>query len=366
MIQTSRNQLLYLGALGVWGLWGHAYFNGMFNRLDTMTRTLHFPDARPLPSSYTGLRPLDAQLTLLTGFYDVLTNSLSSGPRLLFFDINYALACANLWTLVESRRSGVHSWFLKYPAWTMVLCNANGAAIVLPIYLYFVCRSKARLRDPLVPLHEAVAMPIITVVMLLQPLLIFAPAWLDSSGSEVHHGCIALFQIAPVIVLGLYLGIASIISQQLQTTTSPSKESKKWIVASLVLAGTVSSAVHMYTVFGALVTRDSDTSLTRLFIPAWGFTDPIQTLVATGKNVPSEYSALLENLHLFSQWDWIVVCLASVVFAHLLLSRRKGLKVDMSMSPHGAQEMTYLALATLVLGPGGAGSFALAICEERI
>jgi hypothetical protein len=96
------------------GLWGDAFFNGVFDRLDTVTRTLRFPGSRPLRSAYTNIAPLDAQLTLLSAFYDVLTNSLTSGSRLLFFDVNYAVACANLWVLVESRRRGVRSWFLKY------------------------------------------------------------------------------------------------------------------------------------------------------------------------------------------------------------------------------------------------------------
>ncbi|KAL7757376.1 hypothetical protein ACKLNR_011903 [Fusarium oxysporum f. sp. zingiberi] len=348
MLQTSRNHLLYLSALGVWGLWGYASFNGMFHRLETLTNSLQFPDGRPLRSSYTGLAPLDAQLSLVTAFYDVLTNSLSSGPRLLFFDINYAVACANLWTLIESRRRGVRSWFLRYPAWAMALCNFNGAAIVLPLYMYLLCRSKARLRDSSVPLHDAVAMPVTAVAMLLQPLLIFAPAWLGFDGSETHHGLIALFQVTPILVLGFYLGLVSILPRGPVTPTS-SKEAKRWIVASLILAGAVASAVHIYTTF----------------VPAWGFTDP-GTILKTTEGRSGEYSALLENLHLFSQWDWIVVCLATVASVHLFLSRRDGLKVDKSISPHEVQELVYLAVATAVLGPGGAGSFALAIREARI
>ncbi|KAK2053191.1 hypothetical protein LY76DRAFT_598038 [Colletotrichum caudatum] len=75
----SRTQLLYLSALGIWGLWGYAFFNGMFARLATVTRTHRFPDGRSLRSSYTGLAAVDAQLTLLSAFYNVLTNSLTSG-----------------------------------------------------------------------------------------------------------------------------------------------------------------------------------------------------------------------------------------------------------------------------------------------
>jgi hypothetical protein len=186
----------------------------MFERLDEVTSTVRFPDGRPLRSSYTTIAPLDAQLSLLSAFYDVLSNSLTSGPRLMFFNVNYAVACANLWVLMESRRSGTHSWFLRYPAWAMVLSNANGAAIVLPLYLYLVCRSKARLRDASVPRHEAAALLVSTVIILLQPLLVFDLAWIGRGGSYVHHGCIALFQVAPVGTLLFHLGLASILPRE--------------------------------------------------------------------------------------------------------------------------------------------------------
>ncbi|KAF5651817.1 Zn 2cys6 transcription factor [Fusarium sp. NRRL 25303] len=335
MFQTSRNQLLYLSALGVWGLWGYASFNGMFRRLDALTKTLHFPDGRPLRSSYTGLAPLDAQLSLVTAFYDVLTNSLSSGPRLLFFDINYVVACANLWALIESRRRGVRSLFLRYPAWAMALCNFNGAAIVLPLYgdaasaTAHLCTGMAGLRWKR------------------------NSSWVD-----------CLFQVTPVLILGFYVSLVSILPQRPVTPTS-SREAKRWIVASLMLAGTVASAVHIYTVIGALRTHDKDASLTRLFVPAWGFTDP-GTILKITEGRSGEYTALLENLHLFSQCDWIVVCLATVVSVHLFLSLRDRLKVDKSTSPYEVQELVYLVVSTGVLGPGGAGSFALAIREARI
>ncbi|CVK91299.1 uncharacterized protein FMAN_09442 [Fusarium mangiferae] len=364
MFQTSRNQLLYLSPLGVWGLWVYASFNGMFRRLDALTKTLRFPDGRPLRSSYTGLAPLDAQLSLVTAFYDVLTNSLSSGPRLLFFDINYVVAGANLWALIESRRRGVRSLFLRYPVWAMALCNFNGAAIVLPLYMFLLSRSKARIRDSSVPLHDAVAMPVAAKVMLLQPLLIFAPAWLGFGGSETHHGLIALFQVTPVLILGFYVSLVSILPQRPVTPTS-SRKAKRWIVASLILAGIVASAVHIYTAIGALRTHDKDASLTRLFVPASGFTDPGTILKITEGRL-AEYAALLENLHLFSQRDWIVVCLAAVVSVHLFLYLRDGLKVNKSTSPHEVQELVYLVVPTAVLWPGGAGLFALAIREARI
>jgi len=113
VLRTSPDQFWVLCALGVWGLWGLAYFNGMFDRLDTMMKTRTMPDGRPLRDRYSGNAFLDERLTLLSGFYDVLTNGLSLGPRLLFFDINSVVSCTNVWVLIESRRRGVRNFLLR-------------------------------------------------------------------------------------------------------------------------------------------------------------------------------------------------------------------------------------------------------------
>ncbi|KAK2041997.1 hypothetical protein LZ31DRAFT_567580 [Colletotrichum somersetense] len=350
MFETSGTQLLYLSALGIWGLCDYAFFNSMFARLDTVTRTHRFPDGRSLRSSYMGLVAVDAKLTLLSAFYDVLTNSLTSGPRLLFFDVNYAVACSSLWALAEFRRRGVRSRFLKYPAWAAVLCNVNGAAIALPPYLYLVCRSKVRLRGVAIPWHQAAALPTTTLAALLQPLLIFAPAWMGRGGTDLHHGCIALFQVAPVAVLGFHLGLASVLRRTSAGTSSQSSSSsKRWTVASLILAGTVASAVHFYTVASALLARDEDALLTRLFIPTRGFADPAGSLSQQTNGLPAEYAALLENVHLF--------------FAMGLNRRKVSGKTN---TPTEAQELICLAAAAVFLDPGAAGSFTLAIREARL
>ncbi|EFQ32224.1 uncharacterized protein GLRG_07368 [Colletotrichum graminicola M1.001] len=90
---------------------------------------------------------------------------------------------------------------------------------------------------------QAAALPATALAILLQPLLVFAPAWMGRGGTGLHHGCIALFRVAPVAVSAFYLGLS-------------------------------------------------------------GFADPVHSLSQTD-GLPAEYAALLENLHLFSQWDWL-------------------------------------------------------------
>ncbi|KAI0403614.1 hypothetical protein F4802DRAFT_599006 [Xylaria palmicola] len=368
MIRTAARQFWYLCALGVWGLWGFAAFNGMFDRLTTVMATRTMPDGRQLRDVYSGNAFLDERLTLLSAFYEVLTNNLSSGPRLLFFDINAVVACTNLWVLIESRRMGVRNVFLKYPIWVMILWNANGAAIMQPPFFYALCKSKARLRNATIPSHEARALFITTFAILLCPLLIFAPAWMGSATWD-HHGYISYFHYSPVVLFGLFTGASRLLPSTPSTgrAAAAAKESKRWIVLALLLAGTTAAAVHLYTVTSALITNDTDISLARLFVPARGMTDPIHSLPSASMGLVPEYAALLENFHLFSQYDWIVVTLSCVLFAHLLLSRRDGEdKSSLFTTREETRELAYLSAAALILGPGAAGSFALALREARI
>ncbi|RBA18827.1 hypothetical protein FPRO05_10475 [Fusarium proliferatum] len=93
-----------------------------------------------------------------------------------------------------------------------------------------------------------------------------------------------------------------------------------------------------------------DASLAGLLVPAWRFTE-LGTILKITEGRLGEYAALLETLHLFSQRDWIVVCPVTVASVHLFLSRRDGLKVEKSTSPHDVQELVYLVVSTAVLSP---------------
>jgi len=253
----------------------------------------------------------------------------------------------------------------------MILCNANGAAIFQPAYFYFLTRSKARSRDPNVPWNDAMALLVVTLPIMACPLLLFAPAWLGYSTWE-HHGFIALFHTTPVLVFGLFWLTATVLAAYAGNDTKNGNADKPWIVASLVLAGTVAAGVHIFTLLGALKTTDADASLHRLFVPSHGRANPfpawITTVGSTTEGLAADYTALLEEFHLFSQYDWIVICLSCMLFVQLLLAKRDGEDLEEPSDERtvGWKEVACLAWGTILLGPGAAGSFALAIGESRI
>jgi hypothetical protein len=372
---------LLLSFFGVLGLWIVAYFDGMTDRMETILKTLRMPDGRHLRSTYTGIRLVDWQLTLLSSFYEVLSNNLTYGPRLLFLDLNFVVACTNLWVLIESRRRGVAKfWYLRWPVWAIVLWNANGAAIVQPIF-FWLAHTKYRTNhrhNSEIPVNDAIALFAVTLLIMAAPLVLFTPTWLGLTTWQ-HHGYIALFQASPLLVTAAFIAL-SIVLKPASTTTASKASSKRWILASLLSAGTIAAAVHLFTVFTTLRSTDPDASAARLFIP-----DLVRAGVrgfATVTLPPAqEYEALVENLHLFSQFDCWVVAASCVFLSHLLLVSAASMKGerakkeghgpyrDLTVTPMTRtqwKELAYLVVGSLVFGPGAAGTFALAVREMRL
>ena len=255
-----------------------------------------------------------------------------------------------------------------------------GAAFVQPIYFYFITQSKAISRDPAIPLNEAIALFITTLPTVLFPLLLFAPAWLNYSTWD-HHGYIAIFQGTPFLMVVICLVSIAVMMPRYGLVSKKDAKNpnvdKPWIVASYVMAGTIAAAVHIYTVIGSLKSTNPDTALTRLFIPSPAKVNSFSaspynstfnsTLPSTA--LPAEYHVLLEGYHLFTQFDWIVVVLSCVVFTHYLLSNVAGDDAKTSpqkMSSENLRELAYLVVGSVALGPGAAGSFALAVRESRL
>ncbi|EEP76515.1 predicted protein [Uncinocarpus reesii 1704] len=258
----------------------------------------------------------------------------------------------------------------------MILWNATGAAIIQPPYFYCIAKSKATSRDPTIPLNEAISLFMTTIPALLCPLLLFVPVWLNYS-TWSHHGFIAIFHVSPILVILIFIaGVIILLPRHGLVSKKDAKNpdaDKPWIVASYVTAGIVSSVVHIATVLTSLRTVSSDATFARVFIPSPGranlfpswFPNPASTL----SGLPTKYVELLEQYHLFTQFDLIVIALSCIVFVHALLPNTRGDDAKFGPKTKAAiekRELAYLFLGTLVIGPGGAGSFALAIRESRI
>ncbi|EFR04325.1 hypothetical protein MGYG_07332 [Nannizzia gypsea CBS 118893] len=389
LVKPRPSHLLLLGAVGIISIWGFiGYWGGMFDNFDAIVASGSLPDGRPMRMDYTRVKYIDSQLAPVIAFYEVLSNKLSLGPRLLFLDINFVVACTNIWVLVESRRRGARNLVLKWPGIFIFLWNCIGAALILPHYLYCLLQSKATRRDAAIPKHEAISLFITTFAMISFPLLLFAPVLLDYSSKD-HHGFIALFHATPFLATLFFSAIAGIIQRLTPSDTgdglNPSKQKQNhnvdepWIVSSFVLVGTAAAIVHVLTMVVALRANSSDATIQRLFVPSFSSLRKANTLpsawtssyrgIVTGKashagtGLPAKYEEILEQFHLFTQFDWIVISLSCIVFSYLLLPDASASGTD---TPREEKALLYLTLGSLLIGPGAAGSFALALRESKL
>lgn len=112
-MKLSPSSLLFLSALGFGLLWGFAVSTGTLDALNGVQANGFFPDGRPLRSVYTGFKSIDWALTTLVTFFDALTNGAAPGPRMLCIDVVAVIHCANVWCVIDSRRRGVQTEWMR-------------------------------------------------------------------------------------------------------------------------------------------------------------------------------------------------------------------------------------------------------------
>ncbi|KAJ8124050.1 hypothetical protein ONZ43_g143 [Nemania bipapillata] len=374
--RTPPGHLLALGGLGAIMLWGVAFFNGTLDNMNAAIAKGMFPDGRPLRSTYTGFAPLDGRIGYLVAFYEVLSNGTTLGPRLLFVNINFLISASNLWLFVESRRRGVRNMALRHPVPFMILWLGLGAAFLQPLYFWLHTRTKATVRDPTVPHNEAIALFVAVLPSFLTPLLLFLPTWFGLDTFQ-HHGYIGLFLASPfaivvscVTVVGLLAPWYGFVSKK--DPQRPNAD-KPWIVATFTLVGILSAIVHLGCIGTSLYSTGRDLSLSRVYLPSPGKMHSFAAGLASGNetlasHLPAAYHVLFEGYHLFTQLDYAIVSAACVVFTHWMLHNRGGdrVKVGMTMSAVELRDLLLIVLGTLTIGPGAAGSLALAVREGKL
>ncbi|KAK7224683.1 hypothetical protein V2G26_012686 [Clonostachys chloroleuca] len=352
----APRSLLALSAVGCITLWGIMLVNGTLDGVSTVVQTSKFPDGRLLRASYTGYALFDQKFSNVVVFFDLLSNSKPDAPRWLLFHLCNLLGAIDTWVLIESRRRGVRNLFLRHTIIFIFMWNIAGAAFITPIYFYLICSSGYTARDATIPLNEARGFPPTVVANALFPLLLFIPTW-QNWPSHDHQGNIGLYHFTPMlmvvtVVLCSRPGTSLTVFESPKDKNAPHKDAP-WVVASFLATGVISAAVHLYIIASALtLPSTSDVSLPRLFWPK-----PENVYTASH----GSYEALLEGAHLFTQLDALVLSSACVIFTHHLLQSATPPKSRDSM-----RDMWKNILGTVCLGPGAAGSFALAAREWRL
>jgi len=132
-------------------------------------------------------------------------------------------------------------------------------------------------------------------------------------------------------------------------------DDEPWTVASFFAIGVISGVVHLFVVGSAIVgIGHSDLGVLEMFLPL------PQRVSAAGYG---SYAALQEGVHLFTQFDWWVTVVAVVIFMHQLLYKAS---LHLDEKYQGKQDLLWIAVGCLIVGPGAAGSAVLVVREQRL
>jgi hypothetical protein len=98
-----------LALLGFWTLWGFPYNNGLLKILKDQTAPgalIPGPTAAPMKQTYTGIGPIDNQLTILVSFFYTAIDGNRADISLSFLGLGGGVLAAWVLITIESYRYG--------------------------------------------------------------------------------------------------------------------------------------------------------------------------------------------------------------------------------------------------------------------
>jgi hypothetical protein len=101
--------LILLSVAGFWTLWGFPYQNGLLKILNQETEPgalIPGPTAAPMKQSYTGIGPVDKQLTILVSFFYTAIDGNRADVSLSFAYLGGQVLASWVLIMIEGLRAG--------------------------------------------------------------------------------------------------------------------------------------------------------------------------------------------------------------------------------------------------------------------
>ncbi|GFF55468.1 levodione reductase [Aspergillus lentulus] len=339
-------------------LWGLSAWNGTVKALILAVYHAKLADGTPLQTRYTGIQLIDVPIALLVAFFFYGTNGSVPGYQLFLLDAYSTLQSAFIWLYVESFRQSEKPRWIAQPVVFGLLWQGFGAAISLPLYyalhLSWLLRAPQAATSAVDPRGARVVHAGFLLGAFFPAVLGMLPTWTGAAARSAsdHQRILAAWQPDPLWVSWVQLALAFGLSRLRRTEArgpSPQDRTSWWIRGAYLLAATSSVSGHLYTMATAL--SDRQLSLWHMYIPS-------------GWYGPSGVSddILIRGPWLFLQWDLIIISLSSVSWVLAILHQAFGKNCGLWTLKVGL----ILVLGSVLIGPGGTVSLALAIREAQL
>ncbi|RYP81901.1 hypothetical protein DL770_005757 [Monosporascus sp. CRB-9-2] len=325
----------------------------------------------PLRTRYTGVAGLDAALAGLVAAFVAGPAGFGAGVRAqqMHFLISF-FAVVAVWAVEASRRRSAGRAVAWTPLFGFLYQTVGGAAVVPLFYVAYVAASRDdayhRSGRELRPGYARALLPATVLGYLVPTLAMFAHGYWGRN-LHVTQALIAFWQPAPLLVDALLVVFASVLpcfplpSSSSSALTPVSRASarappKNGDVPHLkrlyLVAGLVSAAVHVGTLYACLSSSDPRLSLRRVFVPdraTWG-------------------DGATPGLHWIFQWDWWGIAASSLLWCWVVVADALRLlhgRENVAASRLVGVAVGIVALA-LVAGPGTAIAVVWSWREDKL
>ena len=163
-----------LAVLGFWALWPFPYNNGLLKHLKAQTEVgavIPGPTIAPMRQSYTGIGPVDNQLTVLVSFFYTAIDGNRGDVSITFLSLGSHVIAAWVLITIESLRAGNKGKFFLVSTTLLGLAVAIvGFAVVAPLYFAYQLYASPTVSTPaghnLLPSNSLSVILIPTTIMI--------------------------------------------------------------------------------------------------------------------------------------------------------------------------------------------------------
>ncbi|RMZ92026.1 hypothetical protein DV736_g768, partial [Chaetothyriales sp. CBS 134916] len=364
-----------LALLGFWTLWGFPYRNGLLALLKAQAEAgalIPGPTVASMRQIYTGIKPIDNQLTVLVSFFYTAIDGNRGDVSLSFFGLGGQVLASWVLITVEGLRAGNDGkWFLTATTLFGLAVAIVGFACVAPLYfalhLYFsptavnpqpfTLLTASPLQITLAPFAILIGFGLPSLIMALP-----APTILTFSTKQLWTG---IQQGWP-----LWIAISQIV---LTVLVSPGDTSAFIIPSNEIAAKTLKRlrSVYLFALFfgiGAHLIPLFFGALAQLFpvlfAPPYNAQFlPSHFLIPVNPFGDYQAGTLADGALPFLQWDTIVGVISVALWG---LSLRTLAKHENATSRRVVSNAIKLAILALIIGPAGAAVVAVWARDELV
>ncbi|KAI1609798.1 hypothetical protein EDD36DRAFT_444876 [Exophiala viscosa] len=367
--------LILLSIAGFWTLWAFPYQNGLLKILSQQSEpgaVIPGPTAAPMKQTYTGIGPVDKQLTVLVSFFYTAIDGNRADVSLSFLYLGGQVLAAWVLITIESLRKGNQGKFIL----TATTLFGVGVAIVgyacaAPLWFALHLWLSPTVKDPKdyqlivdVPVKLAIAPISILLGFGLPSLLMCLPApttvsfGTKQTWTGIQQGWaiwIGLAQFALTVVALSLDQRASILTEADKRAKTIKYLRRAYAFAIMCSAGSHLAAWSLSLLAYAFPVLFSSTYLpqlqpTRIFVPEVPF----------GSH---KVSTLADGALPFLQWDIVVGVTATLLWG---LTLRVAAKHEQTSPFQILAVAAKLGIVAIALGPCAAAAVALWIRDELV